>query len=32
MKLIIDGRETTVRADQSLLDIITEMGLLGEPT
>ncbi len=28
MKLIIDGRETTVRADQSLLDIITEMGLV----
>lgn len=28
MKLIIDGREVTVRADQSLLDIIKEMGLV----
>ena len=28
MKLIIDGREVLVRADQSLLDIITEMGLV----
>ena len=28
MKLTIDGREVTVRADQSLLDIITEMGLV----
>ena len=28
MKLTIDGREVTVRADQSLLDIIKEMGLV----
>ena len=28
MKLIIDGTEVTVRADQSLLDIIKEMGLV----
>ena len=28
MKLIIDGREVTPRADQSLLDIIKEMGLV----
>ena len=28
MKLIIDGHEVTVRADQSLLDIIREMGLV----
>lgn len=28
MKLIIDGREVTPRADQSLLDIIREMGLV----
>ena len=28
MKLIIDGTEVTVRADQSLLDIIREMGLV----
>ena len=28
MKLIIDGREVTARADQSLLDIIKEMGLV----
>ena len=28
MKLTIDGREVTVRADQSLLDIIREMGLV----
>jgi len=28
MKLKIDGREVVVRADQSLLDIITEMGLV----
>ena len=28
MKLIIDGREVAVRADQSLLDIIREMGLV----
>ena len=28
MKLTIDGREVTVRADQSLLDIINEMGLV----
>ena len=28
MKLKIDGREVIVRADQSLLDIITEMGLV----
>ena len=28
MKLIIDGREVTVRADQTLLDIISEMGLV----
>ena len=28
MKLIIDGREVTARADQSLLDIIREMGLV----
>lgn len=28
MKLIIDGREVVVRADQSLLDIIREMGLV----
>ncbi len=28
MKLIIDGREVAVRADQSLLDIIKEMGLV----
>ena len=28
MKLIIDGCEVTVRADQSLLDIIKEMGLV----
>ena len=28
MKLIIDGCEVTVRADQSLLDIIREMGLV----
>ena len=28
MKLIIDGREVVARADQSLLDIIREMGLV----
>ena len=28
MKLTIDGREVTARADQSLLDIIREMGLV----
>ena len=28
MKLVIDGREVTVRADQTLLDIISEMGLV----
>ena len=28
MKLTIDGREVTIRADQSLLDIIREMGLV----
>ena len=28
MKLIIDGREVIARADQSLLDIIREMGLV----
>ena len=28
MELIIDGREVTARADQSLLDIIKEMGLV----
>ena len=28
MKLIIDGREVAVRADQSLLDIIKKMGLV----
>ena len=28
MKLTIDGRDVTIRADQSLLDIIREMGLV----
>ena len=28
MKLLIDGIETTVRPGQSLLDIVTEMGLM----